>query len=482
MTVQQGPSAVGRSHSEPPILTIESALLHGAVVRSGRRVVVIDDDPTGSQSVADVPIVTQWTVGDLRWALVQPATASFVLTNSRSMSAMRAREVNAEVVTNLAEVRAELNLNVSIISRSDSTLRGHFLSEIDAIKESWERISGRRIDVILVCPAYPEAGRVTVDNMHFVTVGGVRVPVAETEFARDSTFSFGHSNLRDWIEERSDGRWPARLIDSISLEDIRCGGPSVVARKLMVHDDGAPVVVNATDPSDLDVVAMGVLIAESRGKAVLCRTAPSFVRARAGLPSKPPLTPSELRLATGDASSKHGLVVVGSHVQLSTQQMYRAVALGGFVEVEINVAKLLDPLQSAAEVDIATAAVVDGLKIGDVLLRTSRRVTIGSTPEESLSISGSVAGYLAAVVAGSVRQARPRWVVGKGGTTASDVATIGLGLRRAWVLGQMLSGRVSVWGPASSGDPAQPLCVIFPGNVGDVGSLAEVVRRLRGIR
>src|ERR1700680_3837032 len=162
--------------------------------------------------------------------------------------------------------------------------------------------------------------------------------------------------------------------------------------------------------------------------------------------------------------------------------MYRAVALGGFVEVEINVAKLLDPLQSAAEVDIATAAVVDGLKIGDVLLRTSRRVTIGSTPEESLSISGSVAGYLAAVVAGSVRQARPRWVVGKGGTTASDVATIGLGLRRAWVLGQMLSGGGAAWGPASSGDPAQPLCVIFPGNVGDVGSLAGVVRRLRGIR
>jgi uncharacterized protein YgbK (DUF1537 family) len=445
-------------------------------------VVVIDDDPTGTQSVADVPIVTQWTVSDLRWALVQPVTASFVLTNSRSMSAVRARQVNTEIVTNLAQAAADLDLNVSIISRGDSTLRGHFATEVEAITESWERVTGRRIDVILFCPAYPEAGRVTIDDMHWATVGSTRVPVAETEFARDPTFAFRHSNLRDWIEERSVGRWPAALVESISLEDIRLGGAAAVASKLMGHVNGVPMVVNAADPSDLDVVALGVLIAESQGKTVLCRTAPSFVRARAGLPNKPPLVPSELRLASGDSVSDHGLVVVGSHVQMSTQQMHRALALGGFIEVELNVAKLLDPSQSAAEVAIATTAVVTGLELGDVLIRTSRDVSRGSTPEGSLSISATVAAHLAAVVAASVRQAQPRWVIGKGGTTASDVATIGLGLQRAWVLGQMLSGRVSVWGPTSTGDSAQPLCVIFPGNVGDAESLAEVVTRLRSER
>ena len=107
--------------------------------------------------------------------------------------------------------------------------------------------------------------------------------MAKTEFARDATFGFIHSNLKEWIEERSSGRWPARLVESISLKDIRAEGPSRVAQRLMAHDDGAPLVVNAADPSDLDVVAMGVLIAESKGSTVLCRTGPSFVRARAGL-------------------------------------------------------------------------------------------------------------------------------------------------------------------------------------------------------
>jgi uncharacterized protein YgbK (DUF1537 family) len=481
VTVQRDPPPVGRSDRDLPLMTIDPGLLHSAVVRSGRRVVVIDDDPTGSQSVADVPIVTQWTVSDLRWALVQPATTSFVLTNSRSMSDARTRQVNTEIVAHLAQAAAELTLDVSIVSRGDSTLRGHFLTELDAITESWERVTGRRIDVTVVCPAYPEAGRVTVDDVHWATIGSARVPVAETEFARDPTFAFRNSNLRDWIEERSAGRWPAPLVESISLEDIRMGGPSAVARKLQAHKSDVPIVVNAADPSDLDVVALGVLIAESQGTAVLCRTGPSFVRARAGLPQKAPLTPSELRLASSDSASNHGLVVVGSHVQLSTQQMHRALELGGFAEIEVDVAKLLDPPQSGAEVASATMAVVTGLQLGDVLIRTSRDVSRGSTPEESLKISASVAEHLAAVVSASVQQAHPRWVVGKGGTTSSDVATIGLGLRRAWVLGQMLQGQVSVWGSGSPGESAQPLCAIFPGNVGDVDSLAEVVTRLRNL-
>ena len=97
---------------------VEPTLLEGTVIRSGRRVVVIDDDPTGTQSVANVPIVTQWTVSDLRWALTQPTTSLFVLTNSRSRSADEARQINREIVTNLAEAAAGLEVEVSMISRS----------------------------------------------------------------------------------------------------------------------------------------------------------------------------------------------------------------------------------------------------------------------------------------------------------------------------------------------------------------------------
>jgi uncharacterized protein YgbK (DUF1537 family) len=442
-------------------------------------VVVIDDDPTGTQSVADVPIVTQWGVSDLRWALAQATTAFFVLTNSRSKSAADATQISAEVVTNLIEAAAGLGVEVSIISRSDSTLRGHFPAEPDAIAETWERQTGRRFDVVLLCPAYPEAGRVTVDDVHWVTEDGVRTRVADTEFARDATFGFIHSNLKDWIEERSNGHWPARLVESISIADIRMGGPSLVAQRVATHTGGAPLVVNAEDPSDLDVVAMGVLLAESRGTTVLCRTGPSFVRARAGIPSRPPVSSSELLELMRNGLSDHGLLVVGSHVRLTTQQMFRALALGGFVEVELDVGSILDPARSDDATEIATMEVINGLRREDVLLRTSRDSVTGSTPDESLGISRRVAQHLARVVATCVAQAQPRWVIGKGGITASDVATVGLGLRRAWVVGQMLPGRVSAWTSAASNEHGHPLCVIFPGNVGDAESLAEVVLRLR---
>ena len=55
-------------------------------IRASRRLVVLDDDPTGTQCIADLPVLTRWEVPDLRWALQQPTTGFFVLTNTRSLS------------------------------------------------------------------------------------------------------------------------------------------------------------------------------------------------------------------------------------------------------------------------------------------------------------------------------------------------------------------------------------------------------------
>jgi len=463
----------------PPARGLDGAQLSGAVIRSGRRVVVLDDDPTGTQTVTDVPVVTQWTGDDLRWALAQPTTALFVLTNSRSMPAAQAAAVTAQIMANLAAAAADLRVGVSVISRSDSTLRGHFPAETDIIAGAWPRLFGRPVDVTLLCPAYPEAGRVTIDDVHWVADGDTLVPVAQTEFARDPTFGYGHSDLRRWVEERSGGRWRPDEVGSIGLQDIRAGGPSRVARIVMSHQSGAPMVVNAADPADLDVVALGVVMAEAEGTTVLCRTGPSFTRARAGLPVRPPLTTGLVERALDGNPAVHGLVVVGSHTRRTTEQMHRALALDGLTEVELRVPALLDPDRSEAEVRAVTEAVVAGLDTADVLLRTSRELVTGGSPERSLEIAGTVAGHLTAVVTAAVRRARLRWVIAKGGITSSTVATSGLGLRRAWVLGQMLPGQVPAWVPAAGAEPGPPLCVIFPGNVGEADSLAEVILRLR---
>lgn len=226
---------------------------------------------------------------------------------------------------------------------------------------------------------------------------------------------------------------------------------------------------------------MGVVMAEAAGKTVLCRTGPSFTRARAGLPVRPPLSPGQLERAMDGNLAGHGLVVVGSHTQRTTEQMRRALDLGSLTEVELRVPALLDPGQRGAEVRAVREAVVTGLEGTDVLLRTSRQLITGPSPERSLEIAGSVARQLTAVVTAAVQQARPRWVIGKGGITSSDLVTHGLGLRRAWVLGQMLPGQVPAWGPAAADEDGGPLCFIFPGNVGEADSLAEVILRLRAV-
>ena len=85
---------------QPPVREVGTNLDE---IRAGHRLVVLDDDPTGTQSVADLPVLTRWSVPDVRWALQQPTTAFFVLTNTRSLSEADAAERNSQVVAALAE-------------------------------------------------------------------------------------------------------------------------------------------------------------------------------------------------------------------------------------------------------------------------------------------------------------------------------------------------------------------------------------------
>ena len=68
-------------------------------------------------------------------------------------------------------------------------------------------------------------------------------------------------------------------------------------------------------------------------------------------------------------------------------------------------------------------------------------------------------------------------MIAKGGITSSDVATKGLSIRHATVIGPMLPGIVSLW--SGQDGPAQGIpYIVFAGNVGDETSLAEVAEKL----
>lgn len=444
---------------------------------SGTRVVVLDDDPTGTQSVQGVPVLTRWEPEDLRWAFAQPATVFFVLTNSRSLGEAAAADRVREVAEAVDRVARELSTHVVLVSRSDSTLRGHFPLETDTLADV-ARAHGRPYDAVLLVPAYIDAGRVTVNDVHYARSGDTFIPVGATDYATDATFGYSTSHLRNWVEEKSAGRVAAADVASVTLADIRDGGPDRVRDVLLSCRGGRNVVVNAVDTADLDVFVLGLVAAEATGWRALYRTGPSFVPARAGLTPRPPLTHDEL--FPGGARSGHGLVVVGSHVDLTTRQLARLRQWDDLRFVELDVPALLDQGRSAGEQDRCAAELITAGQ--DTVLVTSRQLVAGATGAASLDIARTVSTALVGLTSRLVREAPPAWVVAKGGITSSDIATDGLSVRRATVLGQLFPGIVSAWRhEGGDGDTLVGLpYVVFAGNVGDESTLADAVSLLRG--
>jgi len=474
----------------PPPLVLPDARerIRAARAASGRRTAVLDDDPTGSQAVHDVSVVTVLDAGEYAEGLREPGATCFVLTNTRSLPEAEAVELTGRAGRDLLELGRRLGAPVDVVSRSDSTLRGHVIAEVAALDDARRAVLGSGYDGVLLAPAYLEAGRLTAGDVHWARVQGELVPVGETEFARDATFGYAAPDLRDFVAERSragGGSLRADDVASITLDDVRRGGPERVAEVLAGVSDGQFVVVNATEYADLEVVVLGLLEAEAAGRSFLHRTGPSFVRALAGIEPQEPLTAEQVwrgrparRGAGGERA--HGLVVVGSHVGLTSRQVEGARARGGFTEVELDVRRLADDGQREAHVAEAAERVVAALATTDVLLYTSRALLRGADADASLAIARATSSAVVEVVRGALA-ARPAWVVGKGGITSHDVAVRGLGIRRATVRGQLLPGQVSVFEPVEAApEVVGTPYVVFAGNVGDEQTLAHVVEVMRG--
>ncbi|QHC57873.1 four-carbon acid sugar kinase family protein [Rathayibacter sp. VKM Ac-2760] len=438
--------------------------------------VVLDDDPTGTQSVADLPVLTAWAEDDLRWALATGAPAVYVLTNTRSLAPADAAERNSAVVASALAAARAIDVPVAFVSRGDSTLRGHFPLETDAITAALDGA----VDAVIVVPAFPDAGRITIGGVHYMRGPEGLQPVAETEFARDSTFGYAHSDLREWVAEKTDGRWPADRVVALGLETVRAGADAI-AGVLAPLRDGVPVVVDAVTEDDLRLLALGLAQAEEAGLRVLYRVGPPFVRARIGQEVRPPLSAAEVFPSGSDADerARGGLVVVGSHVGLTSRQLARLSATGSLrATLEIDVDRAVDPDRAPAHLDELVEQAVTALAGGDVAVHTSRSLRRSDDPQESLDISRQVSAAVVAVVQGVLARVRPRFVIAKGGITSSDVASKGLGIRRAIVRGPMLPGLVSLWEPVEGPAAGIPY-IVFAGNVGDDESLAQVVATLR---
>ncbi|MFI1707696.1 four-carbon acid sugar kinase family protein [Streptomyces griseoruber] len=453
-----------------------SAAEVAARISGGPRLVVLDDDPTGTQTVADVPVLTSWSVDDLRWALRQDG-AVFVLTNTRSLSPEDAAARNREVVRALHAAAAAEGTGYVLASRGDSTLRGHFPLETDVLAEELAGLGAGAPDGVVLVPAYIEAGRLTVGSKHWMRTADGLLPVGMSEFARDATFGYSSSSLPEWVQEKTGGRVPADEVMRVTLDDLREGGPEHTARLLSALRGGRVAVVDAVCDDDLRVLALALAEAEENGTRLLYRVGPSFVRARAGQAGRAPLTAAELRPLRSNAAP-HGLIVVGSHVALTTRQLDRLRERGRIAEYELDVALLLDEERRDAHIAEVAAAAAGALDSADAVIRTSRVLVTGADADDSLVISRRVSAALVQAVRWVNAARRPAFVVAKGGITSSDTATHGLEIRRAWARGTLLPGIVSLWEPVDGPAAGIPY-IVFAGNVGGADALADALDLLR---
>jgi uncharacterized protein YgbK (DUF1537 family) len=439
------------------------------VAASGVKIVVLDDDPTGTQTIYGVRVLTRWPVDELTKELLRPEPLVYLLTNSRSLPLEQAQALNREIAINLRSASQKTGRQFSLVSRSDSTLRGHFPGEVQSLLKELDQPN----DGILIIPFFLEGGRYTIEDIHYVAEGEYLVPAAETEYARDATFGYEFSNLRQWVSEKYKGRVLPEQVASIDLATLRQNGPEAVADSLEVLKDNQVCIVNAASYRDMEVFVAGLLQAEEHGKRFIFRTAASFVRVRGGLAPRGLLTSGELGCSPDRGG---GLVIAGSYIQKSSAQIEALRVLPGVVSIEVDVPRLLNPSEREEVIAWAAKAAGDAITTGKVaLVYTSRTLVRGSDAVTSLEVGRLVSRALVEIVR-SIDTA-PAWVVAKGGITSSDVATHGLDVFRAVVLGQILPG-VPVWRTAAESRWPGLVYVVFPGNVGGPYALAEVVRVL----
>jgi uncharacterized protein YgbK (DUF1537 family) len=432
------------------------------------KIIVLDDDPTGSQTVHSCLLLTRWDPATLREALLDEAPLFFVLTNTRSMQVQQAAEVTREVCRNIKSVLAYLkeegtSINPIVVSRSDSTLRGHYPVETDVIAEELGPF-----DAHFLVPAFFEGGRITRDSVHYLMVDGKPVPVHDTEFAKDSVFGFSTAFLPEYVEEKTQGRIKANDVERFVANDVR----SDIHDRLMALSNNVCCVVDAEQQSDLDNFCNHLQTAAEHGKRFLFRSAASLLTSLAQLP---PQSVNPEAMSAYVRNGKPGAVVVGSHVKKTTTQLQQLLKQPGIVGVEVDVDQIhgyRDRLFT--EINSAIHQVhVDGLT---PVIFTSRVEKVFADETSRLVFGEQVSGFLMDVV--RALPADIGFLISKGGITSNDVLSHALALRTSRVVGQILAGCSVVRCPADHPRFADLPVVIFPGNVGDEFALATVYNRL----
>ena len=439
------------------------------------KLVVLDDDPTGVQTVHDIYVYTDWSLESIRAGFAGEAPLFFILTNSRSFTQEETAREHALIALRVWQVSQEMGIPFLLISRSDSTLRGHFPLETAVLRRTLEDCGAPSFHGEILCPFFLEGGRITRNNIHYVKYGERLVPAGETEFAQDKTFGYTSSDLRYYIEEKTNGRYRAEDVISISLELLQSKDTDTIQSLLLKAADFQKIVVNAECYEDLAPFCQALAAAIKQGRHYMLRSAASIVKVLGGVPDQPLLTKEILSKNSGTA----GLVVVGSHTQKSTAQLQALLTLPGTEGIPFHSELVLEEEDVfAQEIHRARSACEVAMKQGKTaVVYTGRTLLVqeGDTQESALLRSVRISDGLQTIARDLT--VVPAFLIAKGGITSSDVAVKALGVRWGFVLGQIKPG-IPVWRTGEESlFPGVPY-VIFPGNVGEETTLREIVELL----
>jgi uncharacterized protein YgbK (DUF1537 family) len=442
----------------------------------GRKIVVLDDDPTGVQTVHGVSVYTDWDYQSILSGFTEENTMFYILTNSRSFSQSYTQQVHRTIARRLVEVSRQTKKDFLLISRGDSTLRGHYPLETETLRGELEELTGARYDGEVIIPFFQEGGRFTIDNIHYVRSGDELIPAGQTEFARDKSFGFSSSHLGEYCEEKSEGAYRASSMIYITLKDLRAGHVEGIVKQLGSAEHFNKIIVNAVDYEDIRIFCDALVQSIAQGKRFLFRTAASFPKVLGSIEDRKLLGRADL---VEEAEEHGGIVLIGSHVQKTSQQLGALERSGLQVDfIQFDQHRVITPEGLEPEVKRVIGQAERSISEGrSVVVYTNReRFDLDTDDKEKqLEISVKISDSVTSIIGGL--GIRPRFIVAKGGITSSDVGVKALRVKKALVMGQILPG-VPVWQTdEGSKFPHMPY-IIFPGNVGDADSLLEVVRML----
>ena len=393
--------------------------------------VVLDDDPTGIQTVHGCLLITQWDEQSVRLGFEDKEPFFYILTNTRAMTREDAERVTREAMEMVVKVNEDYGYRLIIVSRSDSCLRGHFPLETDVMREVLIRHDVPVAQNTPFCPAFIEAGRVTIDGMHYMKDGERLIPVSETEFAHDNVFAYHTSVLHDYIKEKGANPDDYEIVNAQSYDELRTFASQ--------------------------------LLSSSADESVIIRSSSSLPKAISGIADIPLLDRNILK------QQGVGCFVVGSHVKKTTQQLENLLQAEGTCAIEVDVQRILDDANTLIIETLDTIQQVVDNHLTPVIYTSRQEIRLDNANQRQ-HLGQQVSDFLVDIVRRLPYS--PAYLVGKGGITSHDILTKGLGIKTARVLGQIINSVPCVM---THDFPY----IIFPGNVGNEQSLREVYEKLK---